>query len=136
MTNSYMTRDTFGMYANKDQGPGPQLMGADTLMGNDVYNSDDEDLGDIKEFMIDMASGRIACAVLSFGGLLGMGDKLFTAPWRALTLDTENKRFTLNVPQDRLKDAPGFDKNTWPSMADKAWASGVHSFYGTPYEAN
>ena len=47
MTNSYMTRDTFGMYANKDQGPGPQLMGADTLMGNDVYNSDDEDLGDI-----------------------------------------------------------------------------------------
>ena len=136
MTNSYMTRDTFGMYANKDQGPGPQLMGADTLMGNDVYNSDDEDLGDIKEFMIDMASGRIAYAVLSFGGLLGMGDKLFAVPWRALTLDTENKRFTLNVPQDRLKDAPGFDKNNWPSMADKAWASGVHSFYGTLYEAN
>ena len=136
MTNSYITRDTFGMYANKDQGPGPQLMGADTLMGNDVYNSDDEDLGDIKEFMIDMASGRIAYAVLSFGGLLGMGDKLFAVPWRALTLDTENKRFTLNVPKDRLKHAPGFDKNNWPSMADKAWASGVHSFYGTLYEAN
>ena len=136
MTNSYMTRDTFGMYAKKDQGPGPELMGADTLMGNDVYNSDDEDLGDIKEFMIDMASGRIAYAVLSFGGLLGMGDKLFAVPWRALTLDTENKRFTHNVPKDRLKDAPGFDKNNWPSMADKAWASGVHSFYGTPYEAN
>ena len=136
MTNSYMTRDTFGMYANKDQGPGPQLMGADTLMGNDVYNSDDEDLGDIKEFMIDMASGRIAYAVLSFGGLLGMGDKLFAVPWHALTLDTENKRFNLNVPKDRLKDAPGFDKDNWPSMADKAWAAGVHRFYGTPYEAN
>ena len=136
MTNSCMTRDTFGMYANMDQGPGPQLMGADTLMGNDVYNGDDEDLGDIKEFMIDMASGRIAYAVLSFGGLLGMGDKLFAVPWRALTLDTENKRFTLNVPKDRLKDAPGFDKNNWPSMADKAWASGVHRFYGTPYDVN
>ena len=136
MTTNYVTRDTFGMYANKDQGPGPQLMGSDTLMGNDVYNSDGEDLGDIKEFMIDMSSGRIAYAVLSFGGLLGMGDKLFAVPWKALALDTVNKRFTLNVPKDRLKGAPGFDKNNWPSMADKTWASGVHTFYGTSYEAS
>lgn len=136
MTANYVTRDTFGMYANKEQGPGPTLMGADTLMGNDVYNKDDEDLGDIKEFMIDMASGRIAYAVLSFGGVLGMGDKLFAVPWGALALDTTNKRFTLNVPKDSLKEAPGFDKNNWPSMADKAWAAGVHRFYGTPYEAN
>ena len=136
MNNNYVTRDTFGMYANKDQGPGPQLMGADTLMGNDVYNSDSEDLGDIKEFMIDMSSGRIAYAVLSIGGVLGMGDKLFAVPWRALALDTTNKRFTLNVPKDRLKEAPAFDKNNWPSMADKAWATGVHRFYGTPYEAS
>jgi sporulation protein YlmC with PRC-barrel domain len=133
MTANYVSRDTFGMYANKDQGPGPQLMGADTLMGNDVFNKASEDLGDIKELMIDMASGRIAYAVLSFGGVLGMGDKLFAVPWRALTLDTANKRFTLNVAKDKLRDAPGFDKNNWPSMADKAWATGVHSFYGTPY---
>jgi len=136
MTTNYVTRDTFGMYSKEDRGPGPQLMGADTLMGNDVYNSDSEDLGDIKEFMIDMASGRIAYAVLSFGGLLGMGEKLFAVPWGALTLDTINKRFTLNLPKDRLKEAPGFDKNNWPSMADKAWATGVHRFYGTPYEAD
>ncbi len=136
MTTNYVTRDTFGMYSKEDRGPGPQLMGADTLMGNDVYNSDSEDLGDIKEFMIDMASGRIAYAVLSFGGLLGMGEKLFAVPWGALTLDTINKRFTLNLPKDRLKEAPGFDKNNWPSMADKAWATGVHRFYGTPYEAS
>ena len=135
MESNYISRDNFGMYSGGN-GPGPALMGADTLLGNDVYNLDDEHLGDIKEFMIDMASGRIAYAVLSFGGLLGMGDKLFAVPWRALTLDTENKRFTLNVPKDRLKDAPGFDKNNWPSMADKAWASGVHRFYGTPYDVN
>ena len=136
MSTNYATRDTFGMYANKDQGPGPQLMGADTLMGNDVYNKDGEDLGDIKEFMIDMASGRIAYAVLSFGGLLGMGDKLFAVPWGALALDTANKRFTLNLPKAKLKEAPGFDKSNWPSMSDKAWATGLHSFYGTPYETN
>jgi sporulation protein YlmC with PRC-barrel domain len=136
MGTNYVSRDNFGMYANATEGPGPALMGADTLLGNDVYNRDGESLGDIKEFMIDMASGKIAYAVLSFGGLLGMGDKLFAVPWAALTLDTANKRFILGVPKDVLKDAPGFEKKRWPSMSDKTWASGVHEFYGTPFRAD
>lgn len=134
MDTNYVTRDSFGMYANSAHGPGPSLMGADTLLGNDVYNKAEEDLGDIKEFMIDMATGRVAYAVLSFGGLLGMGDKLFAVPWPALVLDTVNKRFTLDVAKDVLKGAPGFDQQNWPSMSDKAWARGVHTFYGTPYK--
>jgi sporulation protein YlmC with PRC-barrel domain len=136
MSTNYVTRDNFGMYANKNEGPGPELMGANTLLGNDVYNKDGQDLGDIKEFMIDMASGKIAYAVLSFGGLLGMGEKLFAVPWAALTLDTVNERFTLNVPKDALKDAPGFNKDRWPTMSDKTWAAGVHKFYGMPYSAD
>ena len=72
METNYVTRDNFGMYAHSDSGPGPALMGADTMLGNDVYNKDGEDLGDIKEFMIDMTSGKVAYAVLSFGGLLGV----------------------------------------------------------------
>ncbi len=133
MTTNYVTRDNFGMYADRSSGPGPSLMGADTLLGNDVYNKDGESLGDIKEFMIDMASGKVAYAVLSFGGLMGLGDKLFAVPWAAMALDTVNKRFTLNVPKAKLSDAPGFNKDRWPSMADGTWASGVHKFYGTPY---
>ncbi len=129
MTTNYLTRDNFGMYAKS--GPGPALMGANTLLGNDVYNKFGEDLGDIKELMIDMATGGIAYAVLSFGGVLGLGDKLFAVPWSALVLDTTAKRFTLDVPKDSLKDAPGFDKAHWPSMSDKTWASGLHKFYGT-----
>lgn len=129
------TRDTIGRFADGSTGPGPALMGAHTLLGNDVYNRDGQDLGDIKEFMIDMATGRVAYAVLSFGGLLGMGDKLFAVPWAALTLDTVNKRFTLNAQKAALQDAPGFDKDRWPAMSDQAWASGVHKFYGTPYSA-
>ena len=136
MQTNYVTRDNFGMYADTNAGPGPALMGADTLLGNDVYNRDGDDLGDIKEFMIDMASGKVAYAVLSFGGLLGMGDKLFAVPWAALALDTTNKRFTLGVPKEALKDAPGFDKNHWPSMSDRTWARGVHSFYGMPYSGD
>ncbi|MDO9093895.1 MAG: PRC-barrel domain-containing protein [Rubrivivax sp.] len=136
MQTNYVTRDNFGMYANKDSGPGPELMGADTLLGNDVYNNDGEDLGDIKDFMIDMRSGKVAYAVLSFGGVFGMGDKLFAVPWAALSLDTANKRFSLNVPKATLKDAPGFDKDQWPTMSDKTWASGVHKFYGSPYSGD
>lgn len=126
-----LTRGHASLSASSISGPGPALMSAHSLLGNDVYNRDDEDLGDIKEFMIDMATGKIAYAVLSYGGLLGMGDKLFAVPWAALTLDTVNKRFTLNVPKDALRNAPGFDKDHWPTMSDRTWASGVHAFYGT-----
>lgn len=128
---NYETRDTFGMYKNTHGGPGPYLMGADTLVGNDVYNHKEENLGDIKEIMLDVGNGKVSYAVLSFGAFLGMGEKLFAVPWDALTLDTENKRFVLNVEKDRLKDAPGFDKNSWPNMADKGWAKDVDSYYAT-----
>ncbi len=131
MEANYETRDRLGIYTSGNGGPGPALMGADTLMGNDVYNSQGEDLGDVKEFMIDMASGRITYAVLSFGGLMGLGDKLFAVPWSALTLDTINKRFTLDVVKETLAAAPGFDSDHWPAMADPTWAKGVHQFYGT-----
>jgi sporulation protein YlmC with PRC-barrel domain len=138
---NYEQRDTYGMYkvlapvgSDVHNGPGPQLMGADTLVGNDVYNHKSEDLGEIKEIMLDMRSGRIGYAVLSFGGFLGMGEKLFAVPWSALTLDTEHKRFVLNVAKENLKDAPGFDKDDWPDMADRTWEQGIHDYYGTkPY---
>jgi sporulation protein YlmC with PRC-barrel domain len=130
MQTNYVMRDKYGMYANSSNGPGPAMMGADTLLGNDVYNSEGQDLGDIREFMIDMASGRIEYAVLSFGGVLGMGDKLFAVPWSALTLDTVNQRFTLNVSKDSLTDAQGFDKDHCRPMADATWAAGMRKFYG------
>lgn len=129
---NYEDRDTYGMYkANPHSGPGPALMGAGTLLGNDVYNHNDEDLGDIKEIMLDTQSGKVIYAVLSFGGFLGMGEKLFAVPWNALTLDTENKRFVLNVEKDRLKLAPGFDNDKWPNMSDPSWVKEINSYYET-----
>lgn len=128
---SYMDRDTYGMYKKDDKGPGPRLMGADTLLGNDVYNLQGEDLGDIKEIMLDMNTGEVSYAVLSFGGFLGLGDKLFAVPWSALKLDTVNKRFTLDVDKEKLESAPGFDKDDWPDMADTTWQNTVNSFYGS-----
>ncbi|TQK07607.1 PRC-barrel domain-containing protein [Herbaspirillum sp. SJZ107] len=129
----YSERDKYGMYkaSSGSAGPGPALMGADTLLGEKVVNAYDIELGDIREIMLDMQTGQVAYAVLAFGGFLGMGEKLFAVPWQALHLDTANKRFLLNVDKDRLKTAPGFDKDAWPDMADMQWANSIHSFYGT-----
>lgn len=104
-------------------GPGPEIMGASSLIGNDVYNNEEEDLGDIKEIMLDMATGKIAYAVLSYGGILGVGEKLFAVPWGALTLDTVNERFILNVEKAQLDVSPGFDSDNWPDRPDPAWVN-------------
>ena len=75
-----------------------------------------------------------AYAVLSFGGFLGMGDKLFAIPWRALQIDPPNHRFILDVDKETLESAPGFDKDHWPSMADEQWAREIHTYYkANPY---
>jgi sporulation protein YlmC with PRC-barrel domain len=116
------------------RGPGPEVMGAKTLIGNDVYNDEAMDLGQIKEIMLDLRNGAVAYAVLSFGGFFGMGEKLFAVPWNALKLDTTNKRFVLKVERRRLEQAPGFDRDHWPNMADQSWAKELHSYYGVlPY---
>lgn len=112
-------------------GPGPYLMGAHTLTGDAVLNRQGEVLGDIKEIMLNVKTGQVAYAVLAFGGFMTMGEKLFAVPWRALVLDPANKGFVLNVTKERFANAPGFDKDAWPDMANPAWASTVHTFYGT-----
>jgi sporulation protein YlmC with PRC-barrel domain len=120
--------------SNGPTGAIPELMSAGSLSSNDVYNRQGEELGKVKDFMLDMANGRVRYAVLSFGGFLGMGEKLFAVPWDALMLDTVHKRFELNVDKQRLDTAPGFDKDHWPNMADQTWANEVHAYYGTtPY---
>jgi sporulation protein YlmC with PRC-barrel domain len=135
MHMNYEERDAYGIYHRSTEGgPGPDLMGANTLIGNDVYNHENEDIGDIKEIMLDVRTGKVRYAVLAFGGFLGMGEKLFAVPWPALTLDTTNKRFVLKVDKEKLASAPGFDKDKWPDMADRTWSEEIHAYYGV--EAN
>jgi len=122
------------LYWDNKRGPGPRVMAADTLEGDDVRNDADEKLGELTHIMIDVPTGRVAYGVLSVGGLLGIGDKLFAIPWSALKLDPEQHGFRLSISKDRLKDAPGFDKDAWPSMADQRWATDIHRYYSArPY---
>ncbi|WP_199099104.1 PRC-barrel domain-containing protein [Dyella sp. ASV21] len=107
----------------------PKYLSASTLTGDSVKNHQGESLGDLKDIMIDTSTGAIAYGVLSFGGVLGMGEKLFAVPWSALQVDGENKQLLLNVAKDRLKDAPGFDKDHWPNFADTTFATQVQNYY-------
>jgi sporulation protein YlmC with PRC-barrel domain len=111
-----------------------RVLAASTLAGDRVRNPAGEDLGGIEEIMLDIPSGRIAYAVLSFGGFLGIGNKLFAVPWSALQVDEGEHQFILKVDRATLESAPGFDKDNWPDMADPAFGEAVHSHYGaTPY---
>jgi hypothetical protein len=107
-------------------------LSASTIIGDPVRNAMDEDLGKIEDLMIDLSSGRVAYAVLSFGGFLGMGNKLFAVPFRAMKVDSENHAFVLDVPKDRLKEAPGFDKDNWPDVSDVGYRKQIYGFYNVP----
>ncbi|NNF05869.1 MAG: PRC-barrel domain-containing protein [Candidatus Eisenbacteria bacterium] len=107
-----------------------KLLSADSLKGTKVINKDGEDLGKIEEIMLECSSGSIAYAVLSFGGVLGMGAKLFAVPWRRLEIDTDEEVLRLDVSKELLEKAPGFDKDDWPDFRDHRWHMNVHSYYG------
>jgi sporulation protein YlmC with PRC-barrel domain len=111
-----------------------RVVSAGSMTGDSVRNLSGDDLGNVQEIMLDVNEGSIAYAVISFGGFLGMGDKLFAVPWKALTLVQEEEHFLLDVDKQVLEDAPGFDKDDWPDFSDPSWGQGIHDHYGTtPY---
>jgi sporulation protein YlmC with PRC-barrel domain len=111
------------------------IVSAGTIIGEAVVNRQDEKLGEIHEIMVDAKEGRIAYAVLSSGGFLGMGNKLFAMPWDALEFASSEKKLILDVDKEKLEAAPGFDKDEeWPDFADRSWGREVHDYYGfEPY---
>ena len=110
------------------------VLSADVLAGDTVVNAAGEKLGKIEDFMLDVESGRIRYAVLSFGGVLGFGDKLFAVPAEALTVDPERERLVLDVDRERLENAPGFDIDHWPNFADPTFGREIYGYYGRkPY---
>ena len=130
---SYLERDVYGMY-KCDLPSGLCLMGADTLIGEEVRNKQDESLGEIKEIMIDMRTGQVGYVVMSLGGWFNYNERLYAVPWKALQHDVANHRFVLDVSREKLQSAPAFEKDQWPDMADATWVREINSAYGTePY---
>lgn len=100
-----------------------------SLVGAKVQSPTGESLGDIKDVIIDWKSGKVQYSVLSFGGVLGIGDKLFAVPSTALTSKPDTKELVLPIDKQRLKDAPGFSKDNWPNFTDETWQKTNDSFY-------
>ena len=114
----------------------PRVLSAAKIIGNKVVNREGDQLGNIKDLMIDLDDAQIAYAVLSFGGLLGLGDKLFAIPLDALTFGTEDHTVILDMDKEVLKNAPGFDKDHWPDDAqfEAGWLLDIYEYYGySPY---
>ncbi len=106
------------------------LLSTSSIQNTTVANTEGTTLGDIKDLMIDPQMGSVEYAVLDFGGFLGIGDKLFAVPLQAFTIDRDKEQFVLDVTKERLENAPGFDKNDWPSTADATFTEGVYDYYG------
>ncbi len=102
-------------------------------MDDKVINREGEDLGEFEDLMIDLAEGKIAYAALSFGGFLGLGDKFFAIPWKALSLRVHEHAFMLDIPKEVLENAVGFDKDNWPATSRESLSS-IYNYYGyQPY---
>ena len=107
------------------------VVSASKIIGEAVVNRQNEDLGKIHELVIDAKEGRLAYAVLSSGGFLGMGNRLFAMPWQAFEFASTENKLILNVDKEKLKAAPGFDKDAkWPDFADRTWGTSIYTYYG------
>jgi sporulation protein YlmC with PRC-barrel domain len=108
------------------------LAAASTLLGRRVLKAAaGEELGNIEEIILNILSGRVEYAVLSFTGFPGIGNKRFPVPWNALRIDPGEPDFILDVDRKTLEGAPHFDKDNWPDMADPAFGRVVYTHYGT-----
>jgi|SRR6516165_3718536 sporulation protein YlmC with PRC-barrel domain len=111
-----------------------RILAAGSLRGARVRNFAGEDLGKIDEFVVDFDTGRITYVIVSMGGFLGIGDKLFAAPWELFSAHPGDHEFFLDVEKQMLLDSPGFERNRWPDMGDPEWVETIHSHYAQkPY---
>lgn len=111
-----------------------KTMSASTLIGDKVSNSQEENLGSLKEIMLDVDTGKVAYGVLETGAVLGLGGKLLAIPWEAFGVDESHHRLILDVPKETLKNAEGFDKDDWPDVTDVEFGRRTHEYYGyNPY---
>ena len=108
------------------------LIGADKVDGTAVYDTAGERLGEIHDVMIDKLSGRVAYAVLSFGGFLGLGEKYHPLPWNALKYDTSLGGYVVNLSREQLEGSPAYDDDDEPAWGDRAYEKGIHDYYGLP----
>jgi sporulation protein YlmC with PRC-barrel domain len=111
-----------------------RLISADKVQGTKVYNHSGEKLGTVEKVMIDKPTGKVAYALMSFGGFLGIGDKHHPLPWNLLTYNTDQQGYTVSLDKAMLEKAPTVERDQPVNWEDETWGRELHDYYGvTPY---
>ena len=109
-----------------------RLIASDKVEGTAVYNRSGERRGDVHNFMVDKYSGRVAYAVMSFGGFLGIGGKYHPLPWKVLTYDTDLGGYVVDLDEETLREAPSFAGDEVPNWGSRDWDTRIHDYYRVP----
>jgi PRC-barrel domain protein len=108
------------------------LIGSDKVEGTAVYGPDDRKIGTVQRVMLDKISGKVAYAVVSFGGFLGMGEDYYPMPWAKLDYDTSLGGYRVDITEEQLKGAPKFNRSTDWNWSDRSRDTTVYDYYNTP----
>ena len=108
------------------------LIGSDKVQGTNVYGADEKKIGSVQRVMIDKISGKVAYAVISFGGFLGLGEDYYPLPWPSLKYDTRVDGYRVGVTEEQLKNAPKFSQSTDWNWADRARDGEVYAYWDEP----
>lgn len=125
-----MTYDTDSNTITRDETK--DLISSDKVEGTAAYNRKGEKLGTISNFMVGKRNGRVEYAVLSFGGLFGMGERNYPLPWDVLTYDPDQGGYVVDLDKDRLKEAPSYERGSDPTY-DRTFGEQVYGYYGITY---
>lgn len=109
-----------------------RLIASDKVEGTAVYNRGGEKLGSVHHFMVDKRSGQAEYAVLSFGGLFGVGSHRYPLPWDTLTYDTDKGGYVVDLDKDTLEKAPRYEEGREP-VYDRGYGQQVYDYYGIIY---
>ena len=108
------------------------LIGSDKVEGTAVYGADNSKIGNIERIMIDKISGKVAYAVLSFGGFLGIGEDYYPLPWSSLTYDTQLEGYRTALTEQQLKGAPKYNKAQNWNWTDRDNDRRIYDYYKVP----
>lgn len=113
---------------------------ASQLMGANIQNAAGEDVGEISDVVIDAGRGKVSYAAVTYGGFMGIGDKMFAVPWEAFRTvrdadDADDYHLVLDVTPEKMEGATGFDQDSWPNFADKGFTSELDKRYGIKRDA-
>ncbi|MBL8907552.1 MAG: PRC-barrel domain-containing protein [Rhizobiales bacterium] len=107
------------------------LISAGTIRSTPVYNTGGEALGSIDDLMVDTETGRIAYALMSFGGFLGIGERIHPLPWAVLNYDRERQGYVVPLTRAALIDAPNYGREDAPRWGERAYEERIHDYYKT-----